>query len=191
MGWRILSLIALFLGSVSLTQASPISPQVGMLPSKTLGWWEGKASFSGQIVIPACALVMENSWQVVDIGVFSFQQLQYIEKGPEKYFQLRLQDCDLVGSGNNSFTGNRIRVSFDGTEGETSGKFAMMGQATGLDLQIIDEQGMAAIAGQRMPPSVLKGNEQRLNYALRVVHNGEPLKAGKYFAALRFKVEYE
>ncbi|HCA4419164.1 TPA: fimbrial protein, partial [Escherichia coli] len=45
--------------------------------------------------------------------------------------------------------------------------------------------------GKVMPPLLLNGNEEGLDYTLRVVRNGQPLKAGNYYAALRFKVDYE
>ncbi|EFN8479511.1 fimbrial protein, partial [Escherichia coli] len=37
----------------------------------------------------------------------------------------------------------------------------------------------------------LNGNEEGLDYTLRVVRNEQPLKAGDYYAALRFRVDYE
>ncbi|HEI2924597.1 TPA: fimbrial protein, partial [Escherichia coli] len=51
--------------------------------------------------------------------------------------------------------------------------------------------GYPARAGKSMPPLILRGNEDGLNYSLRIVRNGYPLKAGDYYAALRFKLDYE
>lgn len=82
-------------------------------------------------------------------------------------------------------------MTFDGLQGETPDKFSLTGQAEGINLQILDNQGYPARGGEVMPPLLLNGNEEGLDYTLRVVRNGQPLKAGDYYAALRFKVDYE
>ncbi|VEC45424.1 PixH protein [Escherichia coli] len=82
-------------------------------------------------------------------------------------------------------------MTFDGIPGETSDKFSLTGQAEGINLQIMDNYGYPARAGKSMPPLILRGNEDGLDYTLRIVRNGYPLKAGDYYAALRFKLDYE
>lgn len=89
------------------------------------------------------------------------------------------------------YTATRVRVTFDGIPGETPDKFSLTGQAEGINLQIMDNYGYPARAGKSMPPLILRGNEDGLDYSLRIVRNGYPLKAGDYYAALRFKLDYE
>ncbi|GAJ66154.1 fimbrial protein [Edwardsiella piscicida] len=104
---------------------------------------------------------------------------------------MRLRNCELAGSGSNIFIGSRIRVTFSGREGESRDKFSVIGQAQGINLQIADSSGYLAKSGEVMHPMLLNGNEQSLDYTLRLVRNGKPLQAGDYYAVLRFKVDYE
>ncbi len=46
-------------------------------------------------------------------------------------------------------------------------------------------------AGKVMPAIPLTGNEEALDYTLRIVRNGKKLEAGNYFAVLGFRVDYE
>ncbi|GDB16218.1 minor pilin protein PapH [Escherichia coli] len=125
------------------------------------------------------------------MGAIPLRTLQSTPVGPEKKFRLRLRNCELAGTGKHVYTASRIRVTFDGSQGETPDKFSLAGQAEGIYLQITDNQGYVARAGKAMPPLLLNGNEEELSYTLRVVRNGYPLKAGDYYAILRFKVDYE
>ncbi|EBN7838644.1 type 1 fimbrial protein [Salmonella enterica] len=194
MSWRAVMLVVMVVGGARAF-ASGVFPPPGISLPDYWGednvWWEGRTSFHGQVIVPACALAMEDVWQVVDMGATPVRDLQNVYAGPEKRFQLRLRDCELAGTGKKVFTGSRIRVTFDGVEGETPDKFSTVGQARGVNLQIMDGQGYTARAGKVMPAQLLEGNEQGLDYTLRVVRNGEPLKAGDYSASLRFKVDYE
>lgn len=154
-------------------------------------WWDGRVGFSGEVLSPACTLAMEDTWQAIDMGETPVRDLQDIFAGPEKKFRLRLRNCELAGTGKRVYTASRVRVTFDGLQGETPDKFSLTGQAEGINLQILDNQGYPARVGKVMPPLLLNGNEEGLDYTLRVVRNGQPLKAGDYYAALRFKVDYE
>ncbi len=31
-------------------------------------WWDGRATFHGEVVRPACTLAMEDAWQIIDMG---------------------------------------------------------------------------------------------------------------------------
>ncbi len=154
-------------------------------------WWDGRASFKGQVIVPACTLSMEDAWQEIDMGTTPLRDLQNSPAGPEKKFRLRLRNCELTGAGKQVYTATRVRVTFDGIPGETPDKFSLTGQAEGINLQIMDNYGYPARAGKSMPPLILRGNEDGLDYSLRIVRNGYPLKAGDYYAALRFKLDYE
>ena len=110
---------------------------------------------------------------------------------PEKKFRLRLSNCELAGTGKRIYTASRVRVTFDGLRGETPDKFSLLGEAEGINLQILDNQGYPARVGKVMPPLLLNGNEDELKYILRIVRNGYPLKAGNYYTILRFIVNYE
>ena len=152
--------------------------------------WDGIALFTGEIVSSACGLVMEDKYQEIDLGYMPIRTIQNSFSGSERKFRLRLHDCDF-GRGEENYRVSHIRVSFDGLQGETPDKFSVVGQARGINLQILDKDGYPARVGKNMPPLLLNRGEGELDYTLRVVRNGQPLKAGDYYTALRFKVDYE
>lgn len=153
---------------------------------ESLVWWHGRANFSGQVIAPACSLSMEDRYQSIDMGTTPVRDLQNTLLGSEKKIELRLRDCEL-----SSESTKTVRLTFEGVRGNTPNEFSLSGQARGVNLQIRDTQGYSAYSGIPLPPQLLTGSEQWLIYSLRLVRNGEPLKAGNYYAALRFKVDYE
>ena len=193
--WRIILSIILLWSGVLHSALLPSFPPSGMSLPEYWGeehvWWHGRASFKGEVIAPACTLAMEDTYQAIDMGITPVRDLQDSFSGPEKRFRLRLRNCELAGTGKRVYTASRVRVTFDGLQGETPNKFSLTGQAEGINLQILDNQGYPARVGKVMPPLLLNGNEEGLDYTLRVVRNGQPLKAGDYYAALRFKVDYE
>lgn len=195
MFWRMILSVTFFLSAAAQAAPSPSFPPPGRARPEYWGeehvWWHGRASFKGQVIASACTLAMEDTWQAIDMGETPVRDLQDSFAGPEKKFRLRLRNCELAGTGKRVYTASRVRVTFDGLQGETPDKFSLTGQAEGINLQILDNQGYSARVGKVMPPLLLNGNEEGLDYTLRVVRNGQPLKAGDYYAALRFKVDYE
>ncbi|HCM1965165.1 TPA: type 1 fimbrial protein [Salmonella enterica subsp. salamae serovar 56:l,v:z39] len=173
---------------------SPSFPPPGMSLPDYWGeenvWWHGRATFSGEVIVPACVLAMEDAWQVIEMGETPLREMQKFAS-PEKRFQIRLRECELAGTGKRVFTGSRIRVMFDGVRDETPDRFSTFGDAKGVALQILDDQGYIARAGEVMPAQVLSGNEQGLDYTLRLVRNQKALSAGNYYASIRFLVDYE
>ncbi|EBA5852081.1 type 1 fimbrial protein [Salmonella enterica] len=195
MFWRMILSLILFWCTAAQAVPLPSFPPSGMTLQEYRGeehiWWHGQANFKGQVIAPACTLAMEDTWQAIDMGETPVRDLQNNFVGPEKTFRLRLRNCELAGIGKRVYTASRVRVTFDGLQGETPDKFSLTGQAEGINLQILDNQGYPTRVGKVMPPLLLNGNEEGLDYTLRVVRNGQPLKAGDYYAALRFKVDYE
>ena len=114
-------------------------------------WWDGRATFHGEVVRPACTLAMEDAWQIIDMGETPVRDLQNGFSGPERKFSLRLRSCEFNSQGGNLFSDSRIRVTFDGVRGETPDKFNLSGQAKGINLQIADARGNIARAGKVMP----------------------------------------
>ncbi|ELC5340111.1 type 1 fimbrial protein [Salmonella enterica] len=195
MFWRMILSVTLFWCAAVQAAPSPSFPPPGMTLPEYWGeehvWWHGRANFKGQVIAPACTLAMEDTYQAIDMGGIPVRDLQGSFAGPEKMLRLRLRNCELAGTGKRVYTASRVRVTFDGVQGETPDKFSLTGQAEGINLQILDNQGYPARAGKVMRPLLLNGNEEGLDYTLRIVRNGQPLKAGDYYAALRFKVDYE
>ena len=195
MFWRMILSVGFFWCTAAQAALSPSFPPSGITLPEYWGeeyvWWHGQASFKGQVIAPACTLAMEDTYQAIDMGETPVRDLQDYSDGPEKKFRLRLRNCERAGTGKRVYTASRVRVTFDGLQGETPDKFSLIGQAEGINLQILDHHGYPARVGNVMPPLLLNGNEEGLEYTLRIVRNGQPLKAGDYYAALRFKVDYE
>ena len=195
MFWRMIISVPFFWCAMAQALPSGSFPPPGMtLPEywgEELVWWHGRTSFKGQVIAPACTLAMEDTWQVIDMGETPVRDLQDSTAVPEKKFRLRLRNCELAGTGKRIYTASRVRMTFDGLRGETPDKFSLLGEAEGISLQILDNQGYPARVGKVMPPLLLNGNEDELKYMLRIVRNGYPLKAGNYYTILRFIVNYE
>ncbi len=195
MFWRMVLSVTFFLCSAVQAVSSPFFPSPEMTLPEYWGeehvWWHGRASFKGQVIAPACTLAMEDTWQAIDMGETPIRNLQDSFAGSEKKFRLLLRNCELAGTGKRVYTASRVRVTFDGQQGETPDKFSLIGQAEGINLQILDNRGNLAHVGKVMPPLLLNGNEEGLDYTLRVARNGQQLKAGYYYSVLRFKVDYE
>ncbi len=153
-------------------------------------WWDGRAIFRGEVIRSACTLAMEDAWQTINMGETPVRDLQNGFSGPERKFSLRLRNCSN-GKSKNIYADSQIRVTFDGVRGEASDKFYLFGQAKGINLQISDAEGNIAKVGKVMPAIALTGNEETLNYTLRIVRDGKKLEAGDYFALLGFRVDYD
>lgn len=154
-------------------------------------WLYGQAAFTGQVIAPACSLAMEDVWQSVDMGDSPIRELQQGAGGHQKRFRLHLKDCELAGTAQNRFAGTRVRVTFDGLRGQTMERFSLTGRAKGVDLQILDSTGYIARAGRPFAPRYIFGNDQVLDYTLRLVRNSLALNPGDYYAVLRFQLDYE
>lgn len=151
-------------------------------------WRNGQTTFSGQIIIPACTLSMDNKYQVIDFGSLPVRDFQGREYGPDKKLLLLLKNCELR---KNEHGINRVRLTFNGIRGSSPDKFGFEGQAKGIELQIISNHGFKAYPTKMMPPVLLEEDTIPIIYSVRLVRNGESLNPGDYYATLMFKVDYE
>jgi len=192
--FRYIFFLCLFLQEFVFAASVSSFPPSGMTLPEYWGeeqvWWHGRATFKGQVVVSSCSLAMEDAWQSVDMGSMPVRKLQNSSVGPEKMFRLQLRGCRVTGH-KLSEPLPRVWVTFDGIPGDTPDTFRLSGQAKGVGLQILDSQGYTARAGEVMSPQFVYGNENNLNFMLRVVRTGQPLYPGDYHSVLRFRVYYE
>lgn len=188
--WRNNIIILLFFSALSQASSDISFISFPDYSGESLAWWDGRANFSGQVIAPACSLAMEDRYQSIDMGNTPIRDLQNTDFGPDKKIELRLRYCELSSESNRELSGSRVRLSFEGVQGNTPDEFSLSGQARGVNLQIRDIHGYSAYSGKPMPPQLI-GNDQGFVYSLRLVRNSEVLKAGNYHAILRFKVDYE
>lgn len=192
MSWFSAYVMVLLLGlsQIAVVPSAFSSPDIAQpkISGDASSWNRGKASFSGQVLGTACVLAMEDAWQAIDMGMLPARDMQTSVFGPKKIFYLRLENCGVMSK---EQTDSSVTVSFDGMRGKDPDRFSLTGQARGIELQIQDSQGYPAYVGEAMPPQVLTGEGQHLQYSLRLVRNADPLQTGDYYAAVRLKVDYE
>ncbi|ENQ1253749.1 type 1 fimbrial protein [Escherichia coli] len=153
-------------------------------------WWlRGQAKFFGEVVASACTIVMEDSWQIVDMGEVSFDHFKNIDGAIDKKVFFRFTNCN-VETDNNKNIKTHIKLSFDG-QSDGPDKYTLKGSAQGLSLQIIDKNGFISKVGEDMPSVEVTDDEGTVNYIFRVVRNRKELKAGEYHGVISFKLDYE
>ncbi|HHT2664587.1 TPA: fimbrial protein [Citrobacter freundii] len=195
MSWHVALLIMLFWTSGGLARSSvglsPLGMALSQYSEKGNSWGYGRTSFKGMIIVPACTLEMKDTYQSVELGSTSIRDLHDLFSGQERMFHLHLRNCELVNMGKRIYTANRVRITFDGMQGETLNRFSVIDQINGINIQITDSQGYTARVGEVMPSQKITGGEEILNYTFRIFRNSKELKPGDYYVVLRFKIDYE
>ena len=155
-------------------------------------WWHGRANFKGEVISPACTITMDSAYQSINLEGLPVRELQQVSFGPEKIFHIKLSNCELSDKRllGDIYSNTKLSLSFDGLEGATPNQFSIVGSAQGVDLQVIDSKGKEVEVNKKMPPILLYGNEQKIQYSLRIAKNNQPLKAGDYHATIMFSVNY-
>ncbi|WP_455426048.1 fimbrial protein [Dryocola sp. LX212] len=159
-----------------------------------LGQWSdrghGRVQMNGQVQESACSLHTDDVWQEIVFAPQATRDMYSDASAPEKDFSLRLVNCELEKQNGSRWQG--VVVTFDGKQDETNDAlFALEGEAEGLALQLTDASGQRAVSGNALNAISLREGDNQLNYHLRLVRNGQPLKEGGWSAALRFMVAYE
>ena len=71
MFWRMIISVPFFWCAMAQALPSGSFPPPGMTLPEYWGeehvWWDGRASFKGQVIAPACTLAMEDAWQEIDM----------------------------------------------------------------------------------------------------------------------------
>ncbi|MBH1922366.1 fimbrial protein [Serratia surfactantfaciens] len=168
--------VCLFIFSVLTVQAA----------GAVQGW--GRVNMQGAIIDTACAIAVESRYQTVDMEVASLADIIRDGQGKIKTFAIELVNCTLERANNPLPDWRQFQVTFDGdAEGDL---FGVHGEASGVALQISDAAGNIATPGHPLPRGDIIPGDMRLNYAMKLVANSHALKAGDYFSAIRFKLDY-
>lgn len=187
---RLLFLLAL--STVFSVQSTPI-PFEQRIPSPDIGrGFTGRANFTGEVLVPTCSLVMDNNWQIIEVGENELNNRELgAFLGSKKRILLKLSNCDFSGTGTAFYTASWMNVAFEGQPGGGRDRFSLSGLAKGMDLQIFDKNGRVVLVNTIMPKVLVDVTDQGLAYTVRLVRNGDLLQIGNYYGALRFKVNYE
>ncbi|MVF05134.1 type 1 fimbrial protein [Serratia marcescens] len=150
------------------------------------GW--GQVNMQGAIINTACAIAAGSREQLIDMDVTPVADIIRDGSGGARYFSIELINCVLSRAESKLPDWSGFRVTFDGdADGEL---FEMHGGAKGIGLQIVDAEGNIAHPGNPLPIREILPERMLLNYQMRLVANNQPLQAGEYYSAVRFKMDY-
>ncbi len=150
------------------------------------GW--GRVNMQGAIIDTACAIAIESRDQTIDMEVVPVADIIRDGQGRSKPFSIELVNCILERPNSKLPDWKQFQVMFDGdNEGEL---FGVRGEASGVALRITDGSGNIAMPGMPLRAQDIIPGAMQLNYHLRLVANQHALKAGDYFSAIRFKLDY-
>lgn len=165
------------LAHISLQAMAAVSSQ---------GW--GRVNMQGAIIDTACTITIESRDQTIDMEVVPLADIIRDGQGRSKPFSIELVNCILEHPDSTLPNWKQFQVTFDGdNEGEL---FGVLGEASGVALRITDESGNVATPGVPLRTQDIIVGTMKLNYHLRLVANQHLLKAGDYFSAVRFKMDY-
>lgn len=170
----------------SLLTVMVVSPVAGEAASAPAGW--GRVNMEGAILDTACAIEAGSRDQSIDMSTLPINQIIRDGQGAAKPFTIRLVNCVLSRPTAGLPDWQRFQVTFDG-DGR-NGLFQVQGRARGVALQITDARGNIALPGEPLPPNEVTPGDMDLNYSLRLVGNQTVLRAGEYYSAVRFKLDY-
>ncbi|EJJ1300013.1 hypothetical protein NIO33_004071 [Salmonella enterica] len=134
---------------------------------------------------------MEDVYQEINLGDLPVRYFKNDFTGAVQKFSLRLRNYDLKLPNGSEYKASNMRVTFEGNQDDSLDNFLLEGRGQGFNLQILDSRGYLAHAGDNMPAFLLNDTEQIFEYRLRLVRNGQSLKAGDYYTLLRFKMYCE
>lgn len=150
------------------------------------GW--GRVNMQGAIIDTACVIAAGSREQAIDMDVTPVADIVRDGSGIVRHFSIELINCVLSRAERQLPDWSGFQVTFDGdADGEL---FEMHGVAKGIGLQIVDAEGNVARPGNPLPIKEILPGRMLLNYQIRLVTNKQPLRAGDYYSAIRFKMDY-
>ncbi|WP_240494297.1 fimbrial protein [Pantoea sp. 1.19] len=147
---------------------------------------QGRVNMQGSIVDTACAIAVDSQRQTVDMGAMSTAEVLHLNTSHDRPFTIRLVKCVTERPGKPDW--RQFQVTFDGDADGTF--FYVHGSVGGVALEIKDRQGNIAIPGKAMPLIDITAGKMDLVYTMRLISNHRPLKTGKFFSVIRFKLDY-
>lgn len=146
----------------------------------------GRVNMQGAIIDAACTIAVSSREQTVDMGVIALSDIVRDGQNYSKPFYIELVNCLLHRVKKNQRA--PFQITFDGDK--EGNLFSVHGEASGIDLQIIDRQGNIVLPGKALPFVDITPGNARLNYTMKLVKNNNKLIAGNYFSLIRFRLDY-
>ena len=149
----------------------------------------GRVALRGAIHQGACAIKVDDAEQTIAMGVLPLARLQRDGKGPGFPFSIQLVNCPVEYSASGGVARTfSITFDHDGPPGQQ--RFAVYGDAKGIELMITDTQGNTIAPGEAQPIDQHLTQQHDLRYRLTLVSNQQQLHSGSYAAAIRFHINY-
>ncbi|RFS88281.1 fimbrial protein [Serratia marcescens] len=150
---------------------------------------EGRVNMQGAIIDAACAIVTESREQIIDMKNTTPADIARGANGKSVPFSIELVNCVLERADKNFPDWKQFQITFDGhADGDA---FGVNGEVSGVALKITDAAGNIALPGRPLPPmDIVVSGDYRMNFAMALVANSQPLKVGSYFSSVRFKMDY-
>lgn len=161
-------------------------PMQTLAAGASQGW--GRVNMQGAIIDTACAISVESRDQTIDMEIVPVADIVRDGQGRSKPFSIELVNCTIERPHSKLPGWKQFQVTFDGDkEGQL---FGVQGDVSGVALRITDQSGNIAEPGIPLRAQDIIPGTMQLNYHLRLVANQHVLKAGDYFSAIRFKLDY-
>lgn len=150
---------------------------------------EGTVFIRGEVLYTPCAIDLDSRDQTIDMGETPVSEIAVKGYGPTRKFTVRLINCLLLPApGQTQYESEYYQITFDPMAGND--RFSVSGDAEGIELAIHDSEGHFAEPGIALPAREVTPGIMDLNYTLRLVSNGQPLKSGSYQTLIRFRMDY-
>ncbi|MGS2875693.1 fimbrial protein [Enterobacter huaxiensis] len=146
----------------------------------------GRVNMEGAIIDTACDIVVGSREQEIDVGQVRLVDIIRDGKGRSRNFSIELVNC--VPWRSNKIEWKKFRIIFEGDAEEHL--FGVLGEASGVGLQILAPQGYAVIPGLPLPIDKINPGNMKANYTLQLVANNKPLKCGFFSSSIRFILDY-
>ncbi|MFT4291100.1 fimbrial protein [Enterobacter sp.] len=179
----------LFSSATNIMKAFPFLLSSYCLPLIAASQGEGAVLIQGAVFYTPCAIDLDSRDQTIDMGDTPVSEIATKGYGPTREFSVRLINCLMLPKpGHNQYDSEYYQITFEPMTG--SERFAIRGEAQGIELAIHDTEGYRAQPGVAFPAKEVTAGSMNLNFSLQLVSNGQPLKAGDYQSLIRFRMDY-
>lgn len=155
--------------------------------------FSGHATFSGEVLAPACTIALEDRFQIIPFGEVPLRELWAGSGHLVQDMVIHLEHCAQPGQADELRSDDRaLRIRFEGVPDKDPAGFRTFGTAGGVALYLQDARREAVRPGVYMPALWQRSyDRQVLEYRMEVRPDGQAIRAGDFRAALRFRIDYE
>ncbi|WP_211465543.1 fimbrial protein [Collimonas silvisoli] len=145
---------------------------------------DGKIAFKGEVIDAPCSVDPSNSEFTVQLGKVGTQSFKAVgDKASAKNFTLKLTSCTDAAA--------NATVRFDGVTSTANPELLSVDGATGVGIEITDNNGVRApIGGDSAGVKLAKG-DNNLVYSARYISTAATVTSGAANANAQFTVNYQ